>query len=572
MDRFASGRGDTRDRKLHIMIQLGNRMGLSYGGWLVLRLLSLLLQLTETGRTLPINLDSTRDRYAFPAFKLASFFKTVHFGGSMQTNPNLPKNYVAAVSEISLDFLPNLVPRLLFARLQNHLADSIVDMTYFLEGNTDDELPERALCTIRQVHVNPEKVGKDPHGHVSPPQPDSFGEDSHQGISHTHSLKHIYEQSLSSLSTIASIVRSPIGKRKKEDAMGPIVEDHSNDLDEIPSRLRGDGNGLDPVDKSVDAVLEILEAAAVPARIVPDHIDVSKAEKIPEEIEETGCVVVTMIPVLQMFDRYDIKRFVRECEFDIKDAAVRLVETAAWRGRTFPLDKRRFRIELQNAQFFHQGFDLEKNPIFYFRNMCRGPWRGDIDAVISAVLYRFENTLAKLAAENPYIKATLIILMGAPKKCLTSNGKMEEESVMGEDGANDDGEDATTVISAAQIQSQNNDDTGELRTNNPRVSIDEHWKCHTNKELVGKLFRLLRTHYPARLSKVLIVKGRGKNMYYGTHVEARLKLNKVLDVPDVREKIHFVGKTSDLTNYVAIEELCTIVGGKAPVAPSSYEF
>ena len=115
-------------------------------------------------------------------------------------------------------------------------------------------------------------------------------------------------------------------------------------------------------------------------------------------------------------------------------------------------------------------------------------------------------------------------------------------------------------------------DPSHWRTNNPRVSLDEHWKCHTSTEMTQKLLDLLCTHYPGRLSRVLIVKGRGKNTYYGTELEAKIKLKKVLGFKRVRDKVQFVNKTSDLISYVALEELSTIVGGKALVPPSSYEF
>jgi hypothetical protein len=573
VDRFRNGSEAIRDRKLHIMIQLGNSLGLSLGGWLFLRILSFLFQLTGTGRDLPMNLQSTRDRYAFPAFKVASFFKTTHFGGSLQKSRSLPKNYVAAVSVVSLDHLPNLVPRI-FSRFQQHLADSIVDMTYFLEGDQEDELPERALCSLRQVHANPEKIGRDPHEHLFPleggSQRDESSEDAWHGNPPPISLSGLYQHSMTALTSVASMISTPIYHARTELTMTTMTDNESMDGEEIPHRVLADGNELDPAKLAVESVMEILETVQVPMRVKRDDFDSSLSDKVLLETDESDDIVMTMVHVLRVFGRCDIERFLRDCDFDVKESAVRLVQTAAWRGRTFPLDKRRFRIELQSGQFFQQGIDLEKNPVFYFRNKCRGPWRGDEEAVISAVLCRLELSLVEVTSKNPYTMATLIVLMGAPR--ILSRGLSEEEIVSVQEDGDDVEAEATTGASTTSKGSVNNVSGGELQTNNPRISMDERWTCHTNKAMIGRLFGLLRTHYPARLSKVLIVKGRGKNMYYGTSFEGKIKLNKILDDQEVRDKIKFVSKTSELTNYVAIDELCTIVGGKAPIVPSSYEF
>ncbi|KAL3920791.1 MAG: hypothetical protein SGILL_003080 [Bacillariaceae sp.] len=574
VNRYTNGSQEVRDRKLYCMIQLGNRLGLSYAGWLFLRIVSFLFQLTETGRNLPMNLESTRDRYAFPSFKVASFFKCYHFGGAMQTNPSMPKNYIAGSAEVSLAYLANIVPRIMFSRLQKHLSDSIVDMTYFLEGDKEDELPERALFTVRQCHVTPSKVAKDPRSYASPLETSSDAQITNleEGPS---SLRVLYERSVNSLNNVAEFVTSPLKQPRTETAMEAISEDKSNEFHEqLPKHLQGHGESSDVVEKAIDAVIEILQSVEVPTRRKPEDLQEIEPGKLSDETEETGFMVMTLIPVLKSFDRHDIERFVRDCDFEIKDAAVRLVQTAAWRGRTFPLDKRRFRIELQNGQFFQQGIDKSNNPVFYFRNMCRGPWNGDADAAIAAVLYRLDKSLMEFSAKNPRTKATLIVLMGAPKrKKDEKKGDDDESSVLGEE----EDDDATTLAGDATVASSNpegadSSDIALSRTNNPRVSLDEHWKCHTSNELTQKLLDLLRTHYPGRLAQALIVKGRGKNKYYGTELEAKLKLKNVLGIQKVRDKVKFVNKTSDLVRYVAREELCTIVGGKAPVTHSSYEF
>lgn len=567
MDRFTNGNEEIRERKMYSMIQLGNRSGLSYAGWLFLRLVSLLFQLTETGRNLPINLESTRDRYAFPSFKVSSFFKSRHFGGALQADSTMPMNYVAGAADVSLDHLSNLIPRILFTKLQKHLSDSIVDMTYFLEGDKEDELPERVLCTARQVHVDPSKVAKEPWPHLAPmKRPVLESKESEEAPS---SFRQLYKTSVNSFNAVASIVTSPLRQPNNESTMPmqAISEEESGDFDEIPDYLKGKGDSLDPLEVAVNSVIEILGKAEVPTRRKPEDLKLESSKKLMDETEETGFTVMTLIPVLKVFDRCDIKRFVRDCDFEIKDAAVRLVQTAAWRGRTFPLDKRRFRIQLQNGQFFQQGVDRSNNPVFYFRNMCRGPWKNDVDASISAILYRLDKSLSNF---SPKAKATLIVLMGAPKKGKERKGDEESSVLGGED------EDETTTVGGVTVATATEDVDGSdpslWRTNNPRISLDEHWKCHTSAEMMGKLLDIVQVHYPGRLSRALIVKGRGKNMYYGTSLEGRLKLNKVIGIQKVRDKINFVTKTTELVQYVAADELCTIVGGKAPVVSTAYEF
>jgi hypothetical protein len=497
----------------------------------------------------------------------------------MQTDPSMPKNYVASVAEVSLVYLVNLVPRIMFTRLQKHLVDSIVDMTYFLEGDKEDELPERALFTVRQVHVNPSKVARDARSHVAPLKKPSKreNEESTSLEEKPSSLQRLLERSVNSLSNVAEYVTSPLKQPRTETTMESISEEKPNKLDaKLPDHLQGQGDSLDPVEKAVDSVIEILQSVEVPTRRKPGHLTTDASGKLTDEKKETGFMLMTLIPVLKLFDRCDIERFVRDSDLEIKDAAVRLVQTAAWRGRTFPLDKRRFRIELQNGQFFQQGMDRNVNPVFYFRNMCRGPWRGDVDAAVSAVLYRLDKNLFEFSAKNPRTKATLIVLMGAPKK--KRDGKKndnEDSSVLGgeeDDGTTLAGESTTVASSANAPDNVDESDPSHWGTNNPRVSLDEHWNCHTSNEMTQKLLELLQAHYPGRLSKALIVKGRGKNMYYGTNLEGKLKLNKAPGVHKIRDKVIFVNKASELVKYVALEELCTIVGGKAPVTPSSYSF
>ena len=122
MVRFANGDKLVRDRKLHMMIQLGPYVGLSFIGWVILRLLSFLLSLTKKGRESRIGYETTRDRSPFPALRLVNYADTFHFGGSMKVDPSMPDNYVAVNSSYDSTHMPNILARLLFWRLENGQA------------------------------------------------------------------------------------------------------------------------------------------------------------------------------------------------------------------------------------------------------------------------------------------------------------------------------------------------------------------------------------------------------------------------------------------------------------------
>jgi hypothetical protein len=622
------------------MFQLGNSVGLTFLGWLFLRLLSLYFRLTETGRDSPMNLESTRDRYGFPGFRVGAMFETYHFGGSLEIDlPNRPKNYLGLTKSVSSSYyIESVVGKILFTKLQHHFAESTVDFTFVIEGEKNDELPERALSTLRIVRVNPIKVAKDPRPYLSIPVPRPCDDDDascierrigDRSVPSPNTALHVIEDavqdavqfSLQSMKSIADLGASTLptvlSPRKKKDddevevegRLLVITEHNEMGVEATISsgHLERHGGEIDPAEIGIDWVVDILHTVMVPSRHLPvENFDpLSSSKRVPEEIEETGLVVMSQISALKMFDRNDIGRYIQNNNFEIKIAAEKLVETAAWRGRTFPIDKRRCRIELQNGQFFQQGIDRENNPVYYFRNLCRGPWRGDEEATILAILYRLDKSLNELSMTNPNMKATLIVLMGHSKRRAKKKGSIKEGGDSGEsnsknsntdddkadaEGINikdddeyelDDGDDAERATSAAElpvaVAKQLDLPTGseiKVNTGNPRVSPDEKWTRHTSKEMMHHLFGILLKHYPGRLSKILIVKGRGKNHYYIDQIQGKWIMKNLLKncYQDVIDKVKFVSKTSELTPYVPVEELLAIVGGAAKIDQSAYEF
>jgi hypothetical protein len=89
--------------------------------------------------------------------------------------------------------------------------------------------------------------------------------------------------------------------------------------------------------------------------------------------------------VLKHFGADDVRRFLIDCNGKVKVAISRLTSTALWRLEVFPIDIRKCRVEVQSGQLFSYGEDHDGYPVFYFRNLCLGPWRKNVDATVSAV-------------------------------------------------------------------------------------------------------------------------------------------------------------------------------------------
>ena len=573
------------------MVQVGNKIGFSFLGWLFLKLLSLYFKFTETCRDSPMNLESTRDRYGFPGFRLGGLFKTYHFGGSLQTDPDMPSNYIG-VTKCTASYKESFLGKIVMDHLQRNFFDSTVDLTFVIEGERNDELPERALSSLRVVHVNPNKVSIDPRPYLTISKESMMI--NLKGRSTSFSTLALQGAVQYSLDSVRSIVHSGLpllspGKKKQsrmnESSLRMISEDEDDKIEEsdIMHLVRKEGK-IDPLERGIDLVIDILRLVTVPYRHTLDHFDRKSSQQWEEEIEETGLVVMKRVPVLKIFNRSDIERYIVDCDYDLRIASERLVKTASWRGQTFPIDKRRCRIELQNGQFFQQGFDKNHNPVFYFRNLCRGPWRGDAKATILAILYRLDRSLVELCKVNPQSKMTLIVLMGHAKR--GARKKMKRGSQGESDGSHSENDGDFDIDDSSDSEKGSPEtlfdfpieEEIKVNTGNPRVSPDEKWTCHTNKELLQDLFETMISHYPGRLARILVVKGRGRNHYYRDHVHGKMVLRKLLSGIDKEKyqellrKIQFVHKTSGLTQHIALKDLPTFVGGIAPISDSAYEF
>lgn len=498
----------------------------------------------------------------------------------MQTDPDKPKNYIGLTKSIATSYQESFVGKMVFDGVQKHISESTVDFTFVIEGTQNDELPERALSTLRIVHVNRVKVAKDPRPYLAIVNKTNRKRRNLQRQQSTFSPQVLLKYSLVSMQSMINL--TPLARGTENDHnLQVIAEEDDDEFEETPKHLRGNVIDMDYFEQAIDVVIDILRSVGVPCRHKPGHFDPTSLTRWKEEIEETGILVMSKVPALRMFDRSDIGRYILHFDYDLKITAKRLVETAAWRGKTFPIDKRICRIELQNGQFFQQGFDNDNNPVFYFRNLCRGPWRGHIDATIMAILYRLDKSLDELRKINPHIRVTLVVLMGHAKRgarrkinggssIAESTNGVEEDFVLDEDQSA--GESAPFIL---EIPSE---DEIKVKSGNPRISTDEQWTCHTNVLLIKKLLPQLSCHYPDRLSKVLVLKGRGKNHYYREKIQGNMMVRKwfrdagIDNYQQLRNKIRFVTKTSELTQYIPLKDLPTFVGGIAPIQQSAYEF
>ena len=270
---------------------------------------------------------------------------------------------------------------------------------------------------------------------------------------------------------------------------------------------------------------------------------------------------MVMTPVTSTVSWHDIQRFIISSEYNLQEAAVRIVETAAWRGRTFPTDTRMCRIELQSGQVFQCGCDVFGHPVIYFRTMCRGPWRECAAATLAAALHRFDSALSELCIVAQETKCTLVVILGCPGNSTgsdpegsTPSGTIENENDLMADHEGS-GESLFSVDTAVT---------------NPRVSTEEPWNLHCTSDLLEQFISLLLTHYPERLSRILLVKGQ-RGSFYRTQVAASRAMKRVTITRKERSKITFISKFSKLKGLIDELELSTAALGKAAVPAQAFE-
>lgn len=581
MDRFANGTVEVRQRKLEVFMQLGPGASLSPLAWAALKMVSSILSWSQSRKgEAQIPVESGTGRTPFPGMNMRNYTKTTHFGGSLQTDPALPKNYVSATSHVDANKM-NMATRVLYHLLEGGgLPASVVDFTFILEGEEADELPERALGSIRIVHLDPTKVAL----------PISFSTWQHSIdeatiLSDEPSARQGLMSSLSCYSPrftseLKAVWSSFMGISDMLPDGSKPPDDHQNDSrqtqpspTEMSNRRRPD-----PFQAGIDALSDILSGVTVPIRLENlSSDDVFKTEKDAAMQSESALRPSSMrkentinVPVLSRTCTSDVRRYFLASNCDLKEAAVRVVESAAWRGITFPIDTRKCRIELQSGQFFQQGNDLGGDPVFYFQNMCMGPWRQDVDASVASLLHRLESSLARMSQDKPDVKCTVIVLMGRPlRKAKKKKGKKENnEDVSTADESKNMAEGEGGKDSVADDQTVEAEETvwNPFRQGvNSRVPPGEDYHVHSNINMIYRLSDVLSSHYPERLKNLLLVKG-GSG-----YLSARFGIRKYIKSARTRAKVVQLNGVSELTRFVDESELATIVGGKVEVHPDAFE-
>mmetsp|Transcript_18323 Transcript_18323/g.42793 ORF Transcript_18323/g.42793 Transcript_18323/m.42793 type:complete len:1369 (-) Transcript_18323:3041-7147(-) len=586
-DRFKSGDEKYRKGKLEFMLQLAFttlRFPLIYS--IFLRMLAFFILILDPRSFVAQTGNTITDRYTLPALRLENYGKTHHFGGK--------GNYASVTVNVDSTSWNTIIGRLLIAMVTvGKLTREIVDVSFKIRGEKEDELPERVISCIRYVQADflncqlpTSSAGAIPSQNSSsmvfprsaPPKqlPNTF-------LVFLRCL--IVDPFIAAmrvvLETFREAVRHSESMTVEESQM--VVPAHSQ-LQSKPSII---ATG-DPFEKAVNKLIEVLEDVRVPMRVVEDS-------ELKSSILKTGvpwsCSIsagkalqarkdLQQVSILRVVSRSDLKRYFVSSNCSLKKATVRIVESASWRGLTFPVDLRACRVELQTGQFFQQGRDVGGRPVFYFRTMCRGPWRGDEDAVIAAVVHRLEQSLAKFAKEDPDVRCTLIVLLGKPKKRKKKNDEEKEksseaESAIGQGSvhSNIDDEDEEAQSSEEETIVETRLTTDPINnSDNPRVSRDEQWFPHINDRLVGRLIQLVMLHYPERLYRCLVVKGQGRGDHTPrTALGGLFTLAGLVDAQNTRRKVKFLGSRSHLQKYIDKAELIDFVGGDCPVDRSAFE-
>ena len=502
LDNFIHGNDELRDRKLNVFMQLGPGPGLSRLAWGAIKVISAVLSWSRSGET-QIPSEQEGYRTPFPGMRMSRYMNTRYFGGALKATtantspdtPPLPKNYVSVTSHIDGSDISNFPMRILYTRLEGEaLQGSNVDFTFVLEGEKEEELPERALASIRFVHVDTLSVALPASYSAKKPEVQSEEEEivlasatqvSEEGAEETKEEETIKARQMQCHHVSQASPEHSANKTALQDKR----EEYENKEEEEEATKE------DPIQVELDTLREILEGVTVPVRrantylVRPEfirsnsdaaeeyvqesnleHDDIKevlasenddrphKKPKAQHEDQSKPLYDTVNIHVLDILTQPDLRRFYLANDNNLKTAAVRLVKSAAWRGITFPIDTRVCRVELQSGQFFQHGRDKTGQLVFYFRNMCLGPWRKDVDATILAVLHRLEISMEELQRHNPNMRCTLIVLMGKPI----------DKVKVGKGGEDEDGSSQANVVMSA-TKSNINEEKNKKRTKKTKV-------------------------------------------------------------------------------------------------------
>jgi len=526
----------------------------------------------------PTSAMGPSDRIPFPVIPVCRFGETRHFGGSLQKGNDLPQNYTSHTVHVDgTNGRYSIFSKLLLRMLEQGVASkNVVDVTYVLAAQEQDELPERALATFRSVRVEVQDIAL----------PSVYVYGSHRPAQRMRSTQDAnffhYTTEISSMKNLTASRNSGNNDAFLSESIqvvrpssAPALTGRRGQMDtSVLSSFRASIVPTnDPIEISVNKLIEILEDVNVPVRrdqlsqyefslAVPSSWTTFRSTN-NGNVHNKDLINVSL---LLLVTRGEIRRHFIASRCRLKKAAVRIVETAAWRGQTFPIDCRVCRIELQSGQFFQQGEDLEGRPVFYVRFLGLGPWRGNTEASVAALLHRFEGALHEFSKRQDGIQCTVVVLMGKPfkeyvKLNLGGNASTEEGDADGDDKSTES-QMSTSVKSGVFSE-------GDVCIANPRVNPAEFWQPHTTEKLVRQVIDLLSAHYPERLYQALVVM-KPAHVVFVSRVLGQFRVANFVDSPITRSKVKIVSKFSDLRKYVSKHELVTIVGGEKPIDPGVF--
>ena len=216
----------------------------------------------------PYLISPDNGRIAFPRINLSRYSKTRHFGGSLQTNNMLPSNYFAVTAFAEGSSMVGYPARFLHNIIERKRTTNMNVQDYTIRFGKGDLTTNRAIGSIRFVHLNSSAT--------------TFLENC--------TLEREANAHETNFTRALSVTRE--------------IEYLGRNVDE-------------PDGSELDALKEILFNIPVPVR---------------KEVGPVGDhnIEIRNVQVLDIVSEDDINRHLIAAGRDMKEAAIRIIQTAAW--------------------------------------------------------------------------------------------------------------------------------------------------------------------------------------------------------------------------------------------------
>ena len=353
VNRYFEGDEELRKRKLEVLLQVGmDRNARTLLGRFLFWWFSFLLRLSRSCVSQTV---STGDTTSIPALRLAECGETYHFGGSLQTDPSLPTNYVASTIHMESQQNMSFTTRMLLSYVElGGLVRNISDFTYVMAGEAPDELPERALGTVRMVHCALNTLPMSCISLVS-----DVGTVELQAIKPPNMAdrdpRSLYLKMFVTDPLVVSaklLIQSLQGLRKVRSTLNqanPVITMRRKSPNKRESlRAAIDTTAADPFEKAVNELVNILEDVKVPVRRCRDFDSEEYFSSSQNAASTSTASVVSGISavamqsgafieqsILHTVSRETMRRYFIASDCSLRTASVRLIESATWRAVTF---------------------------------------------------------------------------------------------------------------------------------------------------------------------------------------------------------------------------------------------